>query len=167
MEINKIHSPYLLINSLIFSDCNNGIIFIISFSSKSHHFILSNFSIVSSLKRYFIILAGFPAVMEYGGIFFVTTELAPIMEPSLIVTPESIFASLPIHTSFPIFISHFVCGCHSICSKFFNNALNGYVVIKSLICSPPNKKITPFAIEQNFPMFNFVLSSHSLISKLP
>ena len=66
--------------------------------------------------------------MEYGGTSFVTIELAPIIDPSLIVTPESIFASLPIHTSFPIVISPFVCGCPSIYSKFFNNALKGMLL---------------------------------------
>ena len=45
---------------------------------------------MDSCSHYFIIRAGIPAAIEYGGIFFVTTAFAPMMAPSPIVTPAKI-----------------------------------------------------------------------------
>lgn len=49
-----------------------------------------------------MILAGIPAATVYGGISLVTTELAPIMAPSPIVTFARIVTLSPIHTFLPI-----------------------------------------------------------------
>ena len=42
--------------------------------------------------------AGQPAATENGGISLVTTELAPMIAPSPILTPERMVALSPIHT---------------------------------------------------------------------
>ena len=44
-------------------------------------------------------LAGFPAAIQSGGMFFVTTELAPIILLAPIVTPFNITEFIPIKTS--------------------------------------------------------------------
>ena len=49
-------------------------------------------------------LAGTPPTIAYGGIFLVTTALAPIIAPSPIVRPEIITAPSPIQTSLPTFV---------------------------------------------------------------
>ena len=49
-----------------------------------------------------MILAGFPTTTEYGGTSFVTTALAPITDPSPMLTPGRIVALSPIHTFSPI-----------------------------------------------------------------
>lgn len=67
-----------------------------------HHFTLSKKAIVSSSYLYFIILAGTPPTMAYGGTSLVTTAWANITAPSSIVIPPTRKAPSPIHTSFPI-----------------------------------------------------------------
>ena len=49
-----------------------------------------------------ITLAGLPATMQYSGIDFVTTELAPTIVPCPISTSGSIVTLSPIHTLSPI-----------------------------------------------------------------
>jgi hypothetical protein len=58
--------------------------------------------ISSSENLYFIIFAGFPSTIAYGGISLVTTAPAAITAPSPITTPDKIIALVPIQTSFPI-----------------------------------------------------------------
>lgn len=53
-----------------FSFVNKGKIFIICSSERVHHFVLSRAAITSSLNLYFIILAGTPPTIEYGGGYF-------------------------------------------------------------------------------------------------
>ena len=60
---------------------------------------LSCFIISSILHLNFITLAGFPTATAYGGIFFVTTEEAPIMAPRPICAPANSVTLIPIQTS--------------------------------------------------------------------
>jgi len=53
-----------------------------------------------------IILAGFPATIVQGGTSFVTTDPAPTIEPSPIVTPFKIIELKPIQTLLHIFTGH-------------------------------------------------------------
>ena len=71
----------------------------------SHHLNLSNNSINSSLNRILTTLQGLPTAMEYGGISDATTELAPIMAPSPMLTPGMTVTFWPIHTSLPTTVS--------------------------------------------------------------
>ena len=50
----------------------------------------------SSISSFFTTLAGLPATTVHGGTSFVTTEPAPTIAPSPIVTPFSIIAFIPI-----------------------------------------------------------------------
>ena len=58
-----------------------------------------NFCIIADENLYFIILAGFPPTIAYGGTSFVTTAPAAIIAPFPMVTPEHIIAPNPIQTS--------------------------------------------------------------------
>ena len=61
---------------------------------------ISNFWIISSGKRYLIILLA-PTTMAYGGTSFVITLPAPITAPSPIVRLFKIVHRAPIQTSLP------------------------------------------------------------------
>ena len=92
----------------------------------------NNLFIVSSSNLNDIILAGFPATIAYGGIFFATTAPAPIIAPSPIVTQDITFASAPNHTSFPIIIGPFASACVPTLYLPLKNIENGYVETYSL-----------------------------------
>lgn len=76
--------------------------FLIFSTFQFHHSSVINFSIISFSNRYFIILAGTPPTMAYGGTSLFTKAFAPITAPQPTVTPLNIVALHPIHTSCPI-----------------------------------------------------------------
>lgn len=70
-------------------------------SGKSHHFNFNKSLIISFVNLYLRILAGHPAIIEYGSVSWVTTEFEPIIQPSAIFIPSWIMTLLPIQTSLP------------------------------------------------------------------
>ena len=74
-----------------------------------HHFMLKRKSISSLEYRYFIILAGIPPTIAYGGTFLFTTARAKTTAPSPIITPPNNKAPSPIQQSEPILTSIFLC----------------------------------------------------------
>lgn len=64
--------------------------------------------IISSENLYFIIWAGTPPTIAYGGTSFVTIAPVAIIAPLPICTPDLIHESSPIHTSSSTIIGPFV-----------------------------------------------------------
>ena len=71
---------------------------------KSHHLVRSMCAMTSSLNLILIGVAGFPAIIEKAGGFFVTIEFAPTITPFGINTPCSITELSPTQTSLPILV---------------------------------------------------------------
>ena len=86
----------LLIHYLSFNisnglfEVNSFKFFVIFLTSQFHHLIFKRCFIVISSNLFLINLAGLPATIVYALTSFVTTELAPIIAPSPILTPGNI-----------------------------------------------------------------------------
>ena len=84
----------------------------------------------------FTIFAGFPATTLQGGTSLVTTLLAAITDPSLIVTPFNMTAPKPIHTLSLIITGFETTPFHSLLTTLFNphNFFHYHAVFLARIC---------------------------------
>lgn len=97
-----------------------------------------------------MIRAGFPATIIHGGTSFVTTEPAPTIAPSPMITPFSMIELNPIHALSQIFT-----GAQCTDDQFFSpvdQSISFLRLEKTMLCELWSVMLTPHAIITSFPI---------------